>query len=82
MWVETVTEFERRVTATWRQYEKYAAKHSQEMREANGTKKVVIVHESVEPVKRHRSVQSTRRRYPENKLGRRNPARCTQSGSA
>ena len=53
VWVETAKEGRRRLMVTCRKEELDAARHGQEKREANEIGKVVIVHQSVEPAKRH-----------------------------
>ena len=51
--VETVAEGGWKFMVAWRNEELDAARHCQEKREANETRKVVIVHGSVELVKRY-----------------------------
>ena len=53
MWVETVTEGGRKFMAAWRKEEIGTTRHCQEKREGTETRKVVVVHGSKEPVKRH-----------------------------
>ena len=64
VWVETVTEGERRFMAAWRKEEVDAARHRQGKREARGLEKLLSHTEAYNFAKRHPLAESTSRRNP------------------